>query len=195
MCNFTCLFFKKCLPSVSFLSPNCLLPFDKMVAVKKGRLIRKHDEREVLTFMMKRLFTLLLALLCMLSLLAGCGGKSTEQAPEEKPSGEQSVEEQTPEEGDDWYELDKETGVLTVRIPAEKPGYTWDFTINDESVLELLTCEETEGTFIASFRALNDGESQIIFSYVRNDALDEARILEVRCAGGKVTEVTPDDLE
>ena len=56
MCNFTCLFFKKCLPSVSFLSPNCLLPFDKMVAVKKGRLIRKHDEREVLTFMMKRLF-------------------------------------------------------------------------------------------------------------------------------------------
>ena len=195
MCNFTCLFFKKCLPSVSFLSPNCLLPFDKMVAVKKGRLIRKHDEREVLTFMMKRLFTLLLALLCMLSLLAGCGGKSTEQAPEEKPSGEQSVEEQTPEEGDDWYELDKETGVLTVRIPAEKPGYTWDFTINDESVLELLTCEATEGTFVASFRALNDGESQIIFSYVRNDALDEARILEVRCAGRKVTEVTPDDLE
>lgn len=101
MCNFTCLFFKMCLPSVSFLSPNCLLPFDKIVAVKKGRLIRKHDEREVLTFMMKRLFTLLLALLCMLSLLAGCGGKSTEQAPEEKPSGEQSVEEQTPEEGDD----------------------------------------------------------------------------------------------
>ncbi len=112
MCNFTCLFFKMCLPSFSFLSPNCLLPFDKIVAVKKGRLIRKHDEREVLTFMMKRLFTLLLALLCMLSLLAGCGGKSTEQAPEEKPSGEQSVEEQTPEEGDDWYELDKETGLI-----------------------------------------------------------------------------------
>ena len=195
MCNFTCLFFEMCLPSVSFLSPNCLLPFDKMVAVKKGRLIRKHDEREVLTFMMKRLFTLLLALLCMLSLLAGCGGKSTEQAPEEKPSGEQSVEEQTPEEGDDWYELDKETGALTVRIPAEKSGYTWNFIIDDESVLELLTCEATEGTFVASFRALNDGESQIIFSYVRNDALDEARILEVRCAGGKVTEVTPDDLE
>ena len=83
----------------------------------------------------------------------------------------------------------------TVRIPAEKSGYTWNFIIDDESVLELLTCEATEGTFVASFRALNDGESQIIFSYVRNDALDEARILEVRCAGGKVTEVTPDDLE
>ena len=189
MCNFTCLFFKMCLPSVSFLSPNCLLPFDKMVAVKKGRLIRKHDEREVLTFMMKRLFTLLLALLCMLSLLAGCGGKSTEQAPEEKPSGEQSVEEQTPEEGDDWYELDKETGVLTVRIPAEKPGYTWDFTINDESVLELLTCEETEGTFVASFRALQDGETEITFAYTKGSSLDHVRVLGVQCKDGKVVGV------
>ena len=124
----------------------------------------------------------------MLSLLAGCGGKSTEQAPEEKPSGEQSVEEQTPEEGDDWYELDKETGVLTVRIPAEKPGYTWDFTINDESVLELLTCEETEGTFVASFRALQDGETEITFAYTKGSSLDHVRVLGVQCKDGKVVE-------
>ena len=95
--------------------------------------------------MAKKEFTLLLVLLCVLSLLAGCGSKSTEQVPEEKPAAEKPVEEQVSEETDDWYELDKDTGILTVRIPAEKSGYTWDYTINDESVLELLTCEERAG--------------------------------------------------
>ena len=91
-----------------------------------------------------------------------------------------------------WYELDGEMGILTVRIPDKTPGFGWNFVIGDDSVLELLTQETTEDTWVASFRALADGESQITFSYVRNDALNEARLLEVRCAGGKVAEVTAD---
>ena len=83
-------------------------------------------------------------------------------------------------------------GILTVRIPDKTPGFGWNFVIGDDSVLELLTQETTEDTWVASFRALADGESQITFSYVRNDALNEARLLEVRCAGGKVAEVTAD---
>ena len=92
--------------------------------------------------MMKRGFALLLTLLCALSLLAGCGGKSTEQTAEEKPAvGETQETPEAPENADTWHELDESTGILTVRIPAEKSGYTWNFTIDDESVLELLTCE------------------------------------------------------
>ena len=146
-------------------------------------------KERLFTYMAKKEFTLLLVLLCVLSLLAGCGSKSTEQVPEEKPAAEKPVEEQVSEETDDWYELDKDTGILTVRIPAEKSGYTWDYTINDESVLELLTCEETEGTFVASFRSLQDGETEITFAYTKGGSLDHVRVLGVKCKDGKVTEV------
>lgn len=140
--------------------------------------------------MIKRGFALLLTLLCALSLLAGCGGKSTEQAAQEKPAeGETQETPEAPENSDAWYELDENTGILTVRIPAEKPGYTWDFTINDESVLELLTCEETEGTFVASFRALQDGETEITFAYTKGSSLDHVRVLGVQCKDGKVVGV------
>ena len=189
MCNFTCLFLTICLPSVSFLSTNCLFQFSKMIPVKKGRFFRKRAEREVFIIMVKKILALLLVLLCTLGLMAGCGGKSTEQASSEKPAAEKPAEEQSPEEADDWYELDKDTGILTARIPTEKPGYTWDFTINDESVLELLTCEETEGNFVASFRALQDGETEITFAYTKGSSLDHVRVLGVKCKGGKVTEV------
>ena len=140
--------------------------------------------------MIKRGFALLLTLLCALSLLAGCGGKSTEQAASEKPAeGEAQETPEAPENSDAWHELDENTGILTVRIPAEKPGYTWDLTINDESVLELLTCEETEGTFVASFRALRDGETEITFAYTRGSSLDHVRVLGVQCKDGKVVGV------
>ena len=140
--------------------------------------------------MIKRGFALLLTLLCALSLLAGCGGKSAEQTTEEKPAeGEAQETPEALENSDAWHELDESTGILTVRIPEEKPGYTWDFTINDESVLELLTCEETEGNFVASFRALQDGETEITFAYTKGSSLDHVRVLGVKCKGGKVTEV------
>lgn len=145
--------------------------------------------------MIKRGVALLLMLLCALSLLAGCGGKSTEQTAEEKPAeGEAQETPEAPENSDAWHELDESTGILTVRIPAEKPGYTWDFTINDESVLELLTCEETEGTFVASFRALRDGETEITFAYTKGSSLDHIRVLGVKCKGGKVVEVPTESI-
>ena len=136
----------------------------------------------------------LLAGVLALALLAGCvdwgekGPESPATTPEASPSAEPEAEQGS------WYELDGEMGILTVRIPDKTPGFGWNFVIGDDSVLELLTQETTEDTWVASFRALADGESQITFSYVRNDALNEARLLEVRCAGGKVAEGTADDV-
>lgn len=130
--------------------------------------------------MMKKVFALLLTLIFTLGLLAGCGGAG--KAPSEEPQ-------QTPEEPADWYALDEKNGVLSVRIPAERQGYTWSITVNDESVLELLTCEETDGLFAASFRALRDGVTEITFAYTKGVSLDHVRVLEVKCRGGKVTEV------
>ena len=136
----------------------------------------------------------LLAGVLALALLAGCGdgGEKGPESPATTPEASPSAEPEA-EQGS-WYELDGEMGILTVRIPDKTPGFGWNFVIGDDSVLELLTQETTEDTWVASFRALADGESQITFSYVRNDALNEARLLEVRCAGGKVAEVTADDV-
>lgn len=57
-------------------------------------------------------------------------------------------------------------------------------------MIELLTQETTDDTYVASFRALEDGELQITFSYVKNDEVNEGRLLEVRCQDGNVAEVT-----
>ena len=139
----------------------------------------------------------LLAGVLAFALLAGCGDggekgpESPATTPEASPPAVTPSAEPEAEQGS-WYELDGEMGILTVRIPDKTPGFGWNFVIGDDSVLELLTQETTEDTWVASFRALADGESQITFSYVRNDALNEARLLEVRCAGGKVAEVTAD---
>ena len=139
----------------------------------------------------KGIYALLAGVLAF-ALLAGCGdwGEKGPESPATTPEASPSAEPEA-EQGS-WYELDGEMGILTVRIPDKTPGFGWNFVIGDDSVLELLTQETTEDTWVASFRALADGESQITFSYVRNDALNEARLLEVRCAGGKVAEVTAD---
>ena len=139
----------------------------------------------------------LLAGVLAFALLAGCGDggekgpESPATTPEASPPAVTPSAEPEAEQGS-WYELDGEMGILTVRIPDKTPGFGWNFVIGDDSVLELLTQETTEDTWVASFRALADGESQITFSYVRNDAVNEARLLEVRCVGGKVAEVTAD---
>ena len=119
-----------------------------------------------------KLLVLLMILTCALTLLAGCGGQKNEPAADENS----------------WFELDSETGILTVRIPDETPDFDWYFVVGDEKVIELLTQETTDDTYVASFRALEDGESQLTFSYVKNDEVIEARLLEVRCEGGNVAE-------
>lgn len=125
-----------------------------------------------------KLLVLLMILTCALTLLAGCGGQKNEPAADENS----------------WFELDSETGILTVRIPDETPDFEWYFVVGDEKVIELLTQETTDDTYVASFRALEDGESQLTFSYVKNDEVIEARLLEVRCEGGNVAEVINDGI-
>ena len=61
-------------------------------------------------------------------------------------------------------------------------------TIDDTTLLELLTEEDDDGTFVASFRALGDGETVVSFSYARDDALEEIRALNVTCKDGKVAD-------
>lgn len=125
-----------------------------------------------------KILVLLLILACSLALLVGCGGQKNEPAADENS----------------WFELDSETGILTVRIPDETPDFEWYFVVGDEKVIELLTQETTDDTYVASFHALEDGESQLTFSYVKNDEVIEARLLEVRCEGGNVAEVINDGI-
>lgn len=125
-----------------------------------------------------KLLVMILILTCALTLLAGCGGQKDE--PEADETG--------------WFELDSEAGILTVRIPDETPDFGWYFVLDNEKVIELLTQETTDDTYVASFRALEDGQAQITFSYVKNDEVIEARVLEVRCEGGNVAEIVNDSI-
>lgn len=82
----------------------------------------------------------------------------------------------------DWYEIDPDTGVLTVRLSANATtGYEWTFTSTDESAIELITSEyvadEAEGdmvgvggTYVASFRGLQQSADtiELTFSYGRS---------------------------
>lgn len=131
----------------------------------------------------KKILALILSLACVTGLLAGCGRQNTSEG---KADGS-SLEEQT---SDTWYEIDQEAGILTVRLPAEKEGFIWNFTIDDTTLLELVTLEDNDGTFVASFRALEDGETVVSFSYARDDVLEEIRALNVTCKDGKVADVS-----
>ena len=136
---------------------------------------------------MKKMISQGLLLAVLFLLLTGCGSGGDGKAEVSKPQ-----ETENTVSADKWYELDADSGVLTVRLPDEQQGFTWAFTIADESMLELLTHETTENQYVASFRALADGKTQITFSYFRNDELNEVRVIEIRCKDGKVTEVTSD---
>ena len=70
----------------------------------------------------KRVLALILSLACVTGLLAGCGRQNTSEG---KADGS-SLEEQT---SDTWYEIDQEAGILTIRLPAEKAGFIWSYTI------------------------------------------------------------------
>ena len=131
----------------------------------------------------KKILTLILSLACVIGMLAGCGRQNTSEG---KADGS-SLEEQT---SDTWYEIDHEAGILPARLPAEKEEFIWNFTIDDTTLLELLTQEDNDGTFVASFRALGDGETVVSFTYARDDALEEIRALNVTCKDGKVADVS-----
>ena len=131
----------------------------------------------------KKILALILSFACVIGMLAGCGRQNTSEGKAEGSS----LEEQT---SDTWYEIDQEAGILTVRLPAEKEGFIWDFTIDDTTLLELLTQEGNDGTFVASFRALGDGETVVSFTYAMDDALEEIRALNVTCKDGKVADVS-----
>ena len=62
--------------------------------------------------------------------------------------------------------------------------------IRADGNLELVTLEDNDGTFVASFRALEDGETVVSFSYAKDDVLEEIRALNVTCKDGKVADVS-----
>ena len=98
-------------------------------------------------------------------------------------SGELFVESALSQDPDaDWYEVDPDTGVLTVRLSANaSTGYEWTFTTTDDQAVELLTSEYVEdeaeeglvgvgGTYVASFRGLKQTADtvELTFSYGRS---------------------------
>ena len=104
---------------------------------------------------MKKMVLQVLLLSVLLFLLTGCGGGNEKADAAKQQETEKSVS------ANEWYELETDSGVLTVRLPDEQQGFTWAFTIADESILELLTHETTENQYVASFRALADGKTQV----------------------------------
>lgn len=102
-------------------------------------------------------------------------------------------EEQPAEEA--WYELDEESRVLTVRLPANPTtGYEWSFDISDPAALELLAMEYTGdqadeqmvgagGQWVASFYSTLEGtgEADLTLTYQRAGGGDIAqqRLIQV----------------
>ncbi len=102
-------------------------------------------------------------------------------------------EEQPAEEA--WYELDEESRVLTVRLPANPTtGYEWNFNISDPAALELLTMEYTGdeadaqmvgvgGQWVASFYSTLEGtgEVDLTLTYQRagEEAAGEQRLIKI----------------
>ena len=87
----------------------------------------------------KKILALILSLACVIGMLAGCGRQNAGEGKADGSSWEKPS-------SDTWYEIDQEAGILTVRLPAEKEGFIWDFTIDDTTLLELLTQEVNDGT-------------------------------------------------
>lgn len=136
---------------------------------------------------MKKILVRLLIGILALCLLTGCGGKQSDpnaDAPDDS--------QETPAGSAEWYEV--QDGILTVLLPLEKEGYSWQVSIEDESVLELLTQEDSDGAYVASFRALEDGEASVSFGYADGAALSEIRTLQVLCSGGQVEKVESDGI-
>lgn len=136
--------------------------------------------------MKKRLAVLLTGVLA-LCLLAGCGGRQDDPNAETPDDSQQ-----TPAGTESWHEV--KDGILTVRLPLEKEGYLWQVSVEDESVLELLTQDDSDGEYVASFRALADGEASVSFSYADGAVLSEIRTLQVLCDGGQVEKVESDGI-
>ena len=102
-------------------------------------------------------------------------------------------EEQPAEEA--WYELDEESRVLTVRLPANPTtGYEWNVNISDPAALELLTMEYTGdeadaqmvgvgGQWVASFYSTLEGtgEVDLTLTYQRagEEAAGEQRLIKI----------------
>jgi len=74
----------------------------------------------------------------------------------------------------EWVEYTGDMAILTVRLPSD--GDEWTVTQLEENALELITCEEVDGTFVASYFASGEyaGDTEIYF------ACGDGRIYTVR---------------
>jgi len=71
-----------------------------------------------------------------------------------------------------WLENDTDNCILTVTLPGQEgDGKVWSFTISDEDVLQLITCDTTEG-FVGSFMAsmVKAGKVDLTLTYGTADA-------------------------
>lgn len=56
-----------------------------------------------------------------------------------------------------WCEFSDENRILTLR--AENAA--WNFEIADPEIVDLITCDDSDGAFVASFMALKNGQTEI----------------------------------
>lgn len=56
-----------------------------------------------------------------------------------------------------WCESSDENRILTLRAPDA----AWNFEIADPEIVDLITCDDSDGAFVASFMALGCGQTEI----------------------------------
>lgn len=139
--------------------------------------------------MMKRTLICLLTVFCLAVVFAGCSAGRSDNSTTATNAPTEAVQTQASQAANDWLELGEE-GILTVRIPLDgREGYFWTPSIAEGSPLELLTDETTDTEYVASFRAIGNGEASLSLSYASNTHLVEARSAELICMDGKVREI------
>ena len=145
-----------------------------------------------------QLLVALLIVVLGMFMFAGCGSKSE---PAEEPAEEPAATEvaATPN-------LELTDGVATIRLDVDTAaGYIWDFTIDDETIVEEATSEVSEGTgtdgldqFCISFRGLKEGTTNVKFSM--STGQDEGGPTELRQAtfvvdaDGKINDASLDTI-
>lgn len=79
-----------------------------------------------------------------------------------------------------WCEFSDENRILTLR--AENAA--WNFEIADPEIVDLITCDDSDGAFVASFMALKNGQTEITLHSL--DGLSSRSVLVSADESGKI---------